>query len=379
MAQTDTQAAPSGRESLLPARPGRTLAITAVALAASVGVTSLIGSNDSEPFTGYVRAHVVPITVPTQSRVVQITVEEGEWIEPGREIARVFDENLAAERRLHQSIVAGLEAELDQAQAKAAVELQWRTADVDAQILETRLKSAALVKDQFASQIEALAWRDFVEEFDTFKVTASRDQIVTLLTEKKLLDGEKRTRAMLLQASARNASEVYATQVKLCDDRLSQLKTLKRELPQNVERAAGVDEIQLRLAAARAELQNFEGRAEEISLRAPGYGTLGILRYKKGDLAQAGETLVELLDDDRRFVSVRVPSRALSDFALGGEVKLVFPENEPRTGIIKSISPQAILDDSGTGESLVELSIQPTGKLWPQELIVGTPVTVSAL
>ncbi len=377
MERHETQFEWTEQESLLPAHPGRTIAIIALALVVSTAITSWIGSSDSQHYTGQVLAHVVPITVPTDCRIIEITAEAGTWVEPGTEIARLSDEKLAAEQQIQQNTIAALEAELEQARAQATVELQWRLAELDAEILETRLKSAGLVKEQFASQVDAMAWRDFVEEFDAFTPSASRDQIVTLLTEKKLLDGERRTRAMLLQASARNAIEVYTTQISLCDDRLTELHKLKRELPENVERAAGVDEIQLRLDIARAELQKFEGRTEELSVRASAYGTVGTFRRGAGETAAAGETLVELLDDDRRYISVRVPSRSLPDFPLGSEVKVVFPGDEERTGVIKSIAPQALAVETPEGESLAELIIEPSGMLWPQKLIVGSSVTVN--
>jgi len=381
MAQDDTQFEWTERESLLPARPVRTVVITAFALLGSSAITIWIGSSDSQSYSGRVEAQITSIEVPTAGRVASIMVSEGEWVEPGRAIARLVDENLHAERTAHRDSVASLAAELERARAQAAINLQWRLQEIDTQILETRLKSAGLVKEQFASQIEAIAWRDFIEEFNTFNASATRDQIVTLLTEKKLLSEERRTRAMLQQASARNANEVFATQIRLCDDRLSQLKMLRGDLPENVQRAAGVEEIQLRLARTQSQLQQLEQRPEEFFVRATGYGTVGILQYEEGDIAAAGRTLVNLLDDDRRFVSVKVPSRRLAAFASGTEVRLTFSEDELRTGIVASVSPEALAVErdgrDNSDESMVEISIEPSGKLWPQELIVGSAAMVS--
>jgi HlyD family secretion protein len=381
MVQDDTQFEWTERDSLLPARPVRTVVITALALLASSAITIWVGSSDSQSYTGRVEAQVASIEIPTAGRVASIMVSEGEWVEPGRAIARLVDENLHAQRTALRDSVASLSAELQRARAQAAIDLQWRMQEIDTQILETRLTSAGLVKEQFASQIEAIAWRDFIEEFNTFNASATNDQIVTLLTEKKLLSEERRTKAMLQQASARNANEVFATQIRLCDDRLSQLKMLRGDLPEHVQQAAGVEEVQLRLAKTRSELQQLERRPEEFFVRATGYGTVGILRYKAGDVAAAGETLVNLLDDDRRFVSVRVPSRRLAEFASGSEVRLTFSEDDQRTGIVTSVSPEALVVDrdgrESSGQPMVEVDIAPSGKLWPQELIVGSAVMVS--
>jgi HlyD family secretion protein len=376
MSTSKTGAQRFTRPSLLPAHPRRTILMLAIALGASAGLTAWIGKRDARSYVGYIQAHVARVEAPISGRIARIVARPGDWVEPGMEIAVLVDERRAALQQSQLVVVAALQAEIAQARAKAEIDIQWRLKMLDTEILDTRLKSAGLIKQQFASQIEDIAWSDFVEEFDSRSQTASTGQLVTFLSQKNLLEGNQRTRAMLEQASARNAREVCGAQIELCDERLSQLEQLKKELPAKIEEAAGVDELQVKLDAARAELERIESQAEEIPATASGYGTVGNLRGRVGDRLNAGDTLVELLDDDRRFISVKVPAEQLHLFSVGSQLDIVFPNGMKGTGTIGAISPEAVTNDLAGGQSLVELRIEPSGKLWPADLVVGTPVTL---
>jgi hypothetical protein len=99
-----------------------------------------------------------------------------------------------------------------------------------------------------------------------------------------------------------------------------------------------------------------------------------------GERVATGEPIVELLDGDRRFLTLQIPSRSLPLFAVDAEVALEFPGGIQRMGIVRRIPPQTsnVGRDLGTSDSddaPITLRIDPVDRLWP-EVPIGSAVTV---
>jgi len=196
------------------------------------------------------------------------------------------------------------------------------------------------------------------------------------------LPGEDQFRRLLRQESFRSAADVYSTQIRLCDQRLDQLRQLKAGLPQRIRRAKGVDVIETRLTAARQMLKQLESRQPLISLRASGYGTVGVYRKQRGEKVAAGGTIVELLNERQRYLIVQVPSREMTHFAPGTVVSLRFAGGEQRGGIVLSVPPQTLERNSRqdtsdrSGDVPIPVRVDPSGRLWPS-VPIGSIVTVT--
>lgn len=338
----------------------------------SLGLTQLLAGSGDLHWTGNLTTNVEVVTAPFDSRIVALNVASGDSISTGESIAQLDAGSLKSELTAQRKIVRTLELELAQAEAQAQVELSWRLQSLDADIHMTKLKSADLLKEKFASQMTDLAWTDFLSNspFELANASAS----LPFLSELPL-PTEARIRAVLQQEAAHNAVETYSTQIELCDTQLGKLETLKDNLPDQVRTSKGLPMLRERLAEARTETERLESQLEAITISSTVYGTAGLFLKQQGDEVAAGEPIVEILDRARQFVTVRIPSRSLPYFETGMELVVTFPGFKPCSGRLEQIPPQTA-DLSERGESTIDLKIVPIGKPWP-EVPFGSTVDVS--
>jgi len=257
--------------------------------------------------------------------------------------------------------------------------LSWRLKELNSEILQTKLKAAELLRDRFSGELGDVAWQDFLDDYDSASGTPHRDKIFQTVFVGSGLPDETRVRAILRLEEARNAAEAFAAQLELCETRLAELQTLKRTLPAEIRRAAGIQVATARLAEAEAQLELLETERERLTLRSASFGTVGVFRKQAGERVSAGETIVELLDTDQRFVVVVLPSQQVAGLAAGTEVDLGFPGGEKRKGRVRRIPVQtAFANGNLAGDNspaMVPLQIDSADKLWP-DVPVGASVDV---
>lgn len=359
-----------------PAPRGRTLLLAALAFAGGMALTAWLDYDGREAFAGHLQAHTVSIAAPHDGPIQSIDVVEGQSVAPHEKLLTMANGHVQSALDEQQRQVAALADELRQAVARAEVDLAWRTRQLDDDILETRLRSSSLLRERFSRELEGVAWGDLIDgESSAFISQGTPFQWVIYELSQP---APERMRGMLAEEQARNAAEVYSAQLKLCEDRLGELQTLKRELPAKVYRANGVEVARTRLEQAQARLNLLQQQAES-TLTAPNFGTVGIFRKRAGDRVTAGEPIVDLLDNDRRFVVAMVSSQCVSQFAPGAEVAVRFPGGEQRRGHVVHVPPQtAGVSDVSQRDSdaLVPVRIERVGRLWPQ-LPIGAAVSVS--
>ena len=355
-----------------PAPLGRAFVIVALTLAAGLGIVHWLESG-GETWSGRLQAQATSAVAPAMVRVSRIVAAEGELIDRGDVLAVLIDEDLERETTAQQTVVADLQSRLGEARARADVELAWRRQELDSELHATRLDSARFLQAEFDSRMQVQAWQDYLSGGLIASRLAHHEFIGMLLKDSRLTE-EGKLRGLLEEEAARNALEVATTQLQLCAARLAELQRLKEQLQESIVRASGVSRLEVELAEASEKLDELQARSAEITLRAPEYGTVGVYRTQVGASARAGDTIVEILDQERRCVVVQVPSRKLPIVAAGAAVELAFPGGEARTGLVQAIPPQAI----GTREddALVTLRIDPAEKLWP-EVPAGSAVQVT--
>ena len=140
---------------------------------------------------------------------------------------------------------------------------------------------------------------------------------------------------MLRQESARNSAEVFSARVKLCEEQMAELKAIQKKLPNQIRLAMGVEVMMNRLVRVKSELKHIESQRDALMLKAGGYGKIGIFEKEIGDPVKKGAPIVELFDKEHPFLIVEVPSRKISLFNKGTEVKIGFSGNKKGTGIVQ--------------------------------------------
>ena len=267
-----------------------------------------------------------------------------------------------------------VESELEQSKAKSEVELALRNKEIESDVFNAKLKSSQYLKEKYIHQITNLAWQDFLQDYDSISSNGSNEDVFRSLVYESRLPDENRITAMLRQESARNSAEVFAARVKLCEDQMEELKAIQRKLPAQIRVAMGVEVIKNRLDRVKQELKQLESQRDALQLKAGRYGTVGIFACEKGDPVKKGTPIVELFDKEHPHLVVEVPSRKISLFDEGKEVKIMFSGNLKGKGTIQRISEQAILQPGST-ESIILVYVAPAGPLWP-EFPMGTTVDV---
>ena len=370
-------------ETVAPAAPPhRVLLLAVLAFCGGLGLTIAFEQSAPAPISGYLQAKRATVVSTQSGRILEFRVKVGDVLRANQAVAVLADDDLEAELAAATREVAALTAQLEQRQAKAKVELDWRLKELESDGFEIRLKSATYLKEQFSQQIARVAWKDFVDGFDALSSIADHEDLFkSLIYQSRITADEARIRAVLQQEAANNASEVYSVQIEMCNQRLKNLASLKQQLPERIRRAVGVDVAEARLAQATAAIERLEQRKQSLTLLAPAYGTVSELRKKTGDRISAEEPIVELFDADQQFLIVEVPTQMLEDFAVDTKVYLRFPGDQHRTGRVSDVPPvatpaTALPGTASQGDTVAKLRIAHSGKLWPNAPI-GSAVQVS--
>ena len=354
-------------------------------LALTAGVLAAFGAEKLryETLTGYVQAETRTVVANRPGRISKFVVQTGELIEAGQPLVLLVDEQLQQELLAARQQVESHEAELSHLKAQAQVELAWRMKALDAEVFDTRLRSAQLMKEQLSHQVEDVAWEDLLQQPEDTRSAPAFEiaQPLVLKTGRTpvRLTAEERVRALLRREQAVNGAETVQTQLQLCEERLAQLLKLKEELPEQTESAAGVQVALARLTQAREKHARLEKEKDGLTLTSGIRGTVGVFPHKVGDHVTLDEPLVEILDEDRPYVWLPVPSSRIAAYAPGTALELVFPGGIRGTGRVREIplqtSPLAGSREPFDGREVqVVVTVEQTGRLWPR-MPYGSSVT----
>jgi multidrug resistance efflux pump len=357
---------------------GRVLILSVIALVAGIAAATWIEQARNEELAGFLQARALTLVADRDAQLAEVFVRQGDVVEAGQPVLRLRDDQLVVTLENQRREVARLETEVSQFEAKLLVEIAWREKALDAELFETRLKSSQCLQQQFTSEIESLAWKEFGSDATQTAIADNSDQTLGPLVYDRMTPDERRIRAALRKEAARNSQEVSTAQLELCEQRLKQIESLKAGLPDKIRKSMGIDLVRSRLEQARADLARLEQQQESLSLTAAKPGLVGVFRQQVGDHVIAHQPIVEIFSEQQPYLIVRIPSSRLADFRIGTVVGLRFPGGELGQGRVSEIPPQtsAIPDEGSLLETTrVTAHIEPVGKLWPA-LPIGTTVEV---
>lgn len=337
------------------------LPVTALASLAGMGTVALLQTVRYERFPGHLQAAEVTLSAPRDARLATIVVNAGGSVTSGAPVFELVDEQLDADIEQQQGILAALDKEVAQVEAKLAVELQERRRVLRHEMFETKLKSAAFLRQKFTSEVEQLAWKQVVEDMD---VVASGSGSLVRATGFTSGGDTDRVAALLKQEAATNAQEVSSAQAEICDQRLAELSLIERDLPEQLKRSFGLEVLAQKQLEAKARLERLTTRKSELAVPAPATGTVGVYQARVGDHIPAHSPIVQVFDEDRPHVVVDVPSDRIAEFQPGKTLKLVFPGDREAGGRIEAIPPQTS-HEGADGRAVVSVLVVPRGKLWP--------------
>ena len=358
-----------------PASRIRTVLFSLLVLFVGIKITGWMEASGTESFRAVLHAHSTTITADRTTRILKLLVDEGASADIETPIVVLTDEGLAAKRQAQRDEVESRRMELSKATSQAEMDLVWRMKQLDAEILDLRLRSAEFLKHKFDEDVEKTAWNEVVPKTRHFVSPTDPDSVFRTVEYETTTLGQLQIEALLKRSAALNAFEVSSVQIQLCEDRLKTLATLKADLPGKIRLSAGVVETEHRYRQAVDELIELEKQPREFTLTASAYGTVGVFRKTIGEEVAAGELIVEILDHDRKFLVMQFPSKMLSKITEGDDVSLRFSGGAERIGIIQSLPPQTEKTSAGNHDDRIAVRIAEFGKLWPN-IPIGSVVEV---
>jgi len=357
----------------LPAPRSVMIVVCLASLFSSLGMTSCLDNSSELIWMGRLETFTEVIRAPHDSKVLSLDLNSGDEVEAGQTLLELDSSSLDQEIEKQQEKVRQLELELQQIEAKANVELSWRWKEIDDDIYGNKLKSADLLKEKYLADFSNVAWSELLNNQSPIQ-TAAAGGLKPFIHDITTPD-ETRIRAMLQQEAANNASEVYSAQMQLVENRLTELKSIREDLSEQVRHSHGIPLLQHRLTLAKKEVDRLTELRDQSEVVSPTFGTVGVFRVRSGRTVRQGEPLVEILDRAQEYVTVMVRSRDLPKFEMGMEVAVIFPGEIKRHGLVSEIPPQ-VSEVREDGQSYSELKITATDKSWP-DLPFGSNVEVS--
>lgn len=359
----------------------RLMPLAAVALIAGLGATAWLSRAGEVCLTGFLRAEQSVVYAPHSGRVEAVQVQSGAAVKPRQALVQLADETLDHEISVKSREVASLQAALEQCRAKAEVEMSLQRKDVDDELLRTRLESAKYLRESYAANFEHITLRSLAKESSTGRWLAATPDFLsqperifnTIPAEPVAVPDEMKFSAVMRQELARNMAEVNKAQSELCEHHIAELEKLRKNLPEMIRKAAGVDVAEAKLAQVAEQLEALNKQKAAMSVTSPGHGIVGSYSKHVADPVGVGEALVTIHDRERPFVEVDVPSREIIKLQVGQTLRLDFAGDE-HTGRVEFICPQAH-NRNGDADSWITVRVRPAGKLWP-EVPIGSAVAV---
>lgn len=357
----------------------RTALVLGVALGAGVWFAREVDQQRSASYPGHLQARMLTVVAEQAAKIREFQIQPGQRVKTGDPLLTLECDQITKSASERQQAAADAEQEAIRVKAAADLELHWRRRELQSEIFQTQFKLASLRQEKLHQEVEQLAWRESQTIKEIFSDSRQNDSVFKFLSESKQSLPENRVQALLREDAAVAATQALTSQITLCEQRLSELRTLEQGLESQIRLSHGVQAAEERKRIAREQAAITDDPLACTAVTSPGYGLAGLPKKQKGDMVHPGETLIQILDDDRRTVEVDIPSQSAVLFHSGQKVRLEFPGREERLGIVASVSPQTgdamTAFPEANGDAPVRLSIEPAGKLWPT-VSIGSRVLV---
>ena len=387
------------RDDARPAGTIQTVMMIAIALFIGLLLVQWLDGGEGHRFAGRLNAHTFFAVAATSGTLNDLSIAEGDQVLENQEIGRLIDSDRDAAIKSKNAELVLLARRLEQAQATADLEYEWRSNDIDKEIALQRryIVMARSGSSQYAQPgIPRVTPRQLPVNTASakgspmifFPRTQPRKRSNKFLPASQQneqpgsasLYPRKRlnipSAAELIQASYEpDAVSDAATPLELAEARIERLGTLKKKLRVSIERASGVQSAQAAYAKAQEELNTLNSASNDVTLQTEGYGIVSKCFCKTGDQLRRGQKICELIDCRTQYVAALVPSQQVDAIKPGMKVSLYFPGDQHRRGRINSL-PVRATQRTESGESMVEIRVEPMGGLWPT-IPIGSHVEVA--
>jgi HlyD family secretion protein len=264
--------------------------------------------------TGIVTTHDVEVSPQIGGRLVSLSVKEGDTVTKGQAIAEIDPGELEAERAFYQHSAAGIESQVEE--GEAALRLQERQ-------LGDQVKQAEATVATVEAQRAAAA-----ADVDRAKVTLDRTRE---LFKQQLAPAQTLDEARTAHEAAQAKMESIARQI----DAARAAVALARSNAEQVSvRKSQLQATQHQLDAVGAQRKKADVRLGFAKVVAPIDGIVDVQPAREGEVVNAGQALITLIDPDDLWVRADIEETYIDRVRIGETLTVRLPWGEERTGTV---------------------------------------------
>jgi len=270
---------------------------------------------------GTVDSNQIIVSPQMQGRIAKLLVDEGTQVKRGDLIAVLDPSELEAQARAAAAMIDSLRSQVSATQAtRAATQGSTSSNVVNAQ---ARLQSAR------AQLLQAEA---------TLQRTESDSRRVIALAKQGVASDQDRVQAESNLKAQQATVESLREQVSAAE---ADLNTALANIHQAHAAESTVQSTRGQLANAEAQLKEAEVRLGYTKIYAPVSGTVSVRAAREGEVLNAGQPIVTLVDFSDTWVRAAIPETESDHIGIGDTLRIRLPGGTVTLGKVFFKSPEA--------------------------------------
>ena len=264
--------------------------------------------------TGIVTTDAVVVGSEIQGRLEQLQVREGDTVKKGQILGVIRPQEQKADLAFFANSEGQWEAQVSQAQA----DLKYQEARTSNQIRQAEANFAASHAQVEQAQADS----------ENAKLTFQRQED---LYRRGVESPQSFDQARTAYEAAKAHVESVRKQEQAAD---AAVALAKSNAEQVAAQRAAVEASQRQLAAAGAQKQKAEVRLGYTEIRAPIDGTVDVRAALPGEVVNAGQGIVTLINPDDLWVRADIEESYIDRVRLGDKMQVRLPSGVIREGVV---------------------------------------------
>ncbi|GFM89701.1 MexH family multidrug efflux RND transporter periplasmic adaptor subunit [Pseudomonas cichorii] len=200
------------------------------------------------------------------------------------------------------------------------------------------------------AQVDSAPFTDYLEaigELEAFQEVSVPAEVGGRIVDLPIRSGQQVERGQVLVRlnDARQRADLVRLQGKMKNSQ-ARLQRARQLTSLDAMSRQEEGDAQSEYLAAKGALQALEAEIDQLTIKAPFAGTLGIRQVHLGQYVTPGQTLINLVGNEGFYVNFSVPEHALPHIQPGRPLEVILDAlpDQPITGMVTTLDP--ILDRS---------------------------------
>jgi membrane fusion protein YbhG len=266
--------------------------------------------------SGRIDGDTVDISSKIEGKIIEITVREGDPVEAGQLLARIWSPQDEAQVDAQRANVVNAQRRLEEAESAGPARVSLAEANLA------------------ASRAELVRWEAELQQAET---DAKR---YPPLAESGAVAQQAANQQETRMKIARASTEASRKQVLAAQASLDQAKA----------QLAQIATAKASLASSRAELRRFEANVSDLTIRAPIAGTILTRTAEPGRVVQPGQTILTMVDLHKLYLRGFIPEGNVGKVKVGQQAQ-VYLDSNPKEAVpaeVIRIDPQVMFTPENT-------------------------------